>query len=51
MPFAGKSVELEIMLNEISQTQKDKYQIVLIYVESRPKIKLSNNNTNVKGRL
>jgi hypothetical protein len=39
MPFAGKWMELEIIiLGEISQAPKDKYQCFCSYVESRPKI-------------
>jgi hypothetical protein len=38
--FAGKCMELEIiMLNEISQAQKDKYHVFAHIEESRPKIK------------
>jgi hypothetical protein len=36
MSFVGKWTELEIiMLSEISQTQKDKYQIFYSYTEFR----------------
>jgi hypothetical protein len=38
MLFSGKLMELEItMLNEISQTQKDKYHMLSPYMESRKK--------------
>jgi hypothetical protein len=48
MSFAVKCMELEIiMLCEISQMQKDKYDISSLYVESRP----SQNDTNVKVGL
>jgi hypothetical protein len=37
MSLVGKWMELEIsMLNEISQTQKDRYCMFVSYVESRP---------------
>ena len=31
MPFAAAEIELEIMLSEVSWTQKGKYMILLIY--------------------
>jgi hypothetical protein len=37
MPFAGKRIEMEIMLSEISQVQKDKCWNFFSYVESGPK--------------
>lgn len=35
MSLAGKWVELEIMLSEISQTQETNIAVVLFFVESR----------------
>jgi hypothetical protein len=43
MWFAGKWMELEIMLNEISQTKKNKYLCSLLYAESIPKKKTKND--------
>ena len=38
MPFAATWMELEIIiLNEVSQTEKDKYHIIHLYVESKKK--------------
>jgi hypothetical protein len=37
MSFAGKWMELEIMLSEISQSEKDEFVGSLSYMESRPK--------------
>ena len=35
MPFAATWMDPEIViLSEVSQTQKDKYHIILLYVES-----------------
>ena len=39
LPFATAYIDLEsIMLSEVSQSQKDKYHMVLLYVESNAEI-------------
>ena len=36
MPFAATWMDLEIIiLSEVSQTEKDKYHMVLLYIESK----------------
>jgi hypothetical protein len=48
MSFSGKWMELEIMLIEISEIEKDKYHTSLSCVESRPK-KMSRNKWEGEG--
>ena len=42
MPFAATWMHLEIIiLSEASQTEKDKYQLYCLYVESKKKIQMN----------
>ena len=42
MPFVATWMNLDIViLSEVSQTQKDKYHMILIYVESKKKIQIN----------
>jgi hypothetical protein len=51
MPFAGKWIELEIiMLSETSQSQKENIACLLSYAESRPKIIILHHWGRTRGR-
>ena len=42
MPFVATWMNLDIViLSVVSQTQKDKYHMILIYVESKKKIQIN----------